>query len=373
MTTKRHPFHSICPYFAMFPEQFVEQQLLTYTAPGDVVLDPFCGRGTTVLEGLLHDRDTAGSDINPVAVCLSAAKANAPTLIEVLTRIQRLKEEFGPERPAEEVPTPFFAHCYETRTLAEILFLRQMLSWRTDHVDCFIAAITLGLLHGDSHRSGYCLSNRMPRTISTKPDYSIRWWTERRLQPPRRNAFETLRMAALFRYRMAPAARKGVVRNTDVRDLARAFPELTERVVLVVTSPPYLDTTDYSEDQWLRLWFLGGEPRPVLRVNRDDRHTRVDEYWRFLQAAWCGLAPLMANEATIVVRMGGTKLSKEELFEGLSSGLASAMCGHQVDPLHRGITSSIRPRETSAFRPASSKMSVEHDFVFLCGRNQATS
>ena len=362
--TGRHPFHSICPYFAMFPEHFVEQQLLSYTVPGDVVLDPFCGRGTTVLEGLLHDRETAGSDTNPVAVCLSSAKANAPTLVEVLGRIDSLKERFGAERPAAEVPTTFFAHCYETRTLAEILFLRQELSWRIDQVDCFIAAIMLGLLHGDSHRSGYCLSNRMPRTISTKPDYSVRWWTERHLQAPRRDVFETLRRAALFRYRVPPAVRRGTVRDTDVRHVAAAFPVLTGRVVLIVTSPPYLDTTDYSEDQWLRLWFLGGEPRPVLRRNRDDRHTRVDRYWEFLDAAWRGVAPLMADEATIVIRMGGTKLTKEELFDGLRSGLAAAMRGRRTAPLHRGITTSIRPRETSAFRPASSRMNVEHDFVF---------
>ena len=362
--SRRHPFHSICPYFAMFPEQFVEQQLLSYTMPGDVVLDPFCGRGTTVLEGLLHDREAAGSDVNPVAVCLSSAKANAPSLGEVLGRNDRLKEEFGPERPTEEVPTSFFAHCYETRTLAEILFLRRALSWRTDPVDCFIAAMVLGLLHGDSHRSSYCLSNRMPRTISTKPEYSIRWWTERRLQPPRRDAFETVRKAALFRYRMPPAARRGRVRHTDARKVAAAFPGLTGRVDLVVTSPPYLDTTDYAEDQWLRLWFLGGEPRPVLRSNRDDRHTRVDRYWAFLDAAWAGLAPLLAEESTIVIRMGGMKLSKEELFEGLRAGLSAALRDRELEPLHRGITTSIRPRETSAFRPTPRTLNVEHDYVF---------
>jgi len=39
------------------------------------------------------------------------------------------------------------------------------------------------------------LSNRMPRTISTKPDYSIRWWRERGLKPPRR---ETLRICCKY-------------------------------------------------------------------------------------------------------------------------------------------------------------------------------
>ena len=76
-----------------------------------------------------------------------------------------------------------------------------------------------------------------------------------------------------------------------------------------------------------------------------------------------GLRPSWPDEATIVVRMGGTKLSKEELLDGLRAGIATAMCG-RIESLHRGITSSIRPRETSAFRPASSKLNVEHDFVF---------
>jgi hypothetical protein len=50
---RRHPFHSICPYFAMFPEQFVAEQLLKHTVMGDLVFDPFCGRGTTIFESLL--------------------------------------------------------------------------------------------------------------------------------------------------------------------------------------------------------------------------------------------------------------------------------------------------------------------------------
>ena len=34
------------------------------------------------------------------------------------------------------------------------------------------------------------------------------------------------------------------------------FPKLKGRVTDFITSPPYLDTTNYREDQWLRLWFL---------------------------------------------------------------------------------------------------------------------
>ena len=362
--TKRHPFHSICPYFAMFPEQFVEQQLLSYTSPGDLVFDPFCGRGTTVFESLLKNRRAAGSDVNAVAACIARAKATAPSFHEIATRIDALEARYSGFIDCPIAPSPFFELCFERQTLSEILYLRAVLEWRDSAVDCFIAAVMLGILHGESHRSEYCLSNRMPRTISTKPDYSMRWWQERNLMPPRRPVFDTLRRAIAFRYRVPPADRRGVVRLADARTAASVFSEFIGQVKLVVTSPPYLDTTDYSEDQWLRLWFLGGEPRPELRKNKDDRHTQASRYWDFLREAWRGLGPLLAEESVIVIRIGGAKLSKQDLLEGVTESLNSALAGHVVKPIHEGVTSTIRPRETSAFRPAPPRANVEHDFVY---------
>lgn len=186
---------------------------------------------------------------------------------------------------------------------------------------------------------------------------------------PRRPVFETLRKAVAFRFRMPPAERQGVVKQCDARQVGTAFADITNEVRLVVTSPPYLDTTDYSEDQWLRLWFLGGEPRPELRKSKDDRYTKPDDYWTFLHEAWAGLNPLMADESTIVVRIGGAKFSKESLFEGLCQSFKLGFVNHSISPLHKGLTSSIRPRETSAFRPAPPRANVEHDFVFHLRRN----
>jgi len=348
----------------MFPEEFVEQQLLSYTSPGDQVFDPFCGRGTTVFESLLRGRPASGSDVSPVAACVASAKAAAPEYQQIVDRLKALEDVYRSSDRDAEPPSPFFSACYEEETLCEVLFLREELQWRTDSIDCFIAAMTLGALHGESHRSDLYLSNRMPRTISTKPDYSIRWWEKRGLTPPRRATFDVLRKLAAFRYRMPPARLRGEVRQTDARTSGTAFPELKAKVQLVVTSPPYLDTTDYAEDQWLRLWFLGGESRPKLRKNRDDRHTQVESYWSFLQESWSGMRPLLAEAATIVIRIGGAKLSKEELRAGLDRTLTAALGQHDVRPLHEGVTSSIRPRETSAFRPAPPRANVEHDFVY---------
>jgi hypothetical protein len=280
---RRHPFHSLCPYFAMFPEEFVAEQLLRHTMAGDLVFDPFCGRGTTVFESLLQRRRAAGSDINPVAACIAGAKADAPELQAIIARLDALELGYGGELGM--APTPFFEVCYAPRTLGQILYLREALDWRIDRVDRFISAMMLGALHGESHRSELYLSNRMPRTISTKPDYSVRWWTAKSLVAPERDAFDVLRRLAAFRYRMPPATTAGLVKQGDARHVSTSFADMRGQVKLVVTSPPYLDTTDYAEDQWLRPWFLGGSSHPVARQHKDDRITQPPIYWRFFEGS----------------------------------------------------------------------------------------
>ena len=51
--------------------------------------------------------------------------------------------------------------------------------------------------------------------------------------------------------------------HKDMRQLPWVADQLPGPIRLVVTSPPYLDVTNFEEDQWLRLWFLGGPPFPT--------------------------------------------------------------------------------------------------------------
>ncbi len=102
-----------------------------------------------MFESLLKGRRAVGSDVNPVAVCVSSAKAAAPKLTDIATRIDTLKEEFHSDAEDRGVPTSFFEVCFERKTLEEILFLRDALNWRANAVDCFIAAVMLGILHGE--------------------------------------------------------------------------------------------------------------------------------------------------------------------------------------------------------------------------------
>lgn len=361
--TSVHPLHSICPYFAMFPPGFVERYVLAFTEPGEVVFDPFSGRGTTVFESLLLNRRAYGLDINPVAACVSGAKADPPTPDAVLRRIAKLREEFSSVEELEVPGSEFFEACFAQETLKQVVFLRNELRWTTSKVDRFIAAMALGCLHGESHKSVNCFSNRMPRTISTKPDYSVRWWTANGYEAPLRNVFDILVAQVKFRFAKGVPTIVGEARLGDVRNATTMFRKLRGSVKLVVTSPPYLDTTDYGEDQWLRLWFLGGAERPKGRIFSDARHGTSQAYWSFLAAAWSGVAGLLAPDCTIVVRIGGMSFAAEELEEGVYSSLREGLgCSSLkiVQPLN---VSEIRNRQTNVFRPGTKGKRVEYDFV----------
>lgn len=362
----RHPLHSICPYFAMFPEEFVAKQLLAFTQRGDWVFDPFSGRGTTVFESLINGRNAAGTDINPVAACVAGAKADSPTLKNTLARLNGLETSYvNRDEPAEGPSTSeFFSLCFHERTLAEVLYLRAHLDWRHSKVDRFIAAVALGCLHGESHKTPNCLSNRMPRTISTKPDYSVKWWKAHGLTAPERPTFDILRTMVRFRMQEKAPVLTGDVKLRDARKSGSAFPSLKEKVSLIVTSPPYLDTTDYNEDQWLRLWFLGGPESPIRGKNKDDRHTNLDDYWCFLRETWTGVQPLVKRGTHVVVRIGGTRIPKQDLSDGVLQSLQAGFHGHRVKALHAGATTEIRNRQTNVFRPGTSAARFEHDFTF---------
>jgi hypothetical protein len=359
---ERHRFHSLCPYFAMFPESFVRRNLLAWSRPKDVILDPFSGRGTTVLESVLNGRKGLGCDINPVAVCLSRAKADPPQLDEIRDRLTLLEKKSRAHRSTPpEADNEFFAMCFHEKTLQQLSFLKKNLDWRDDRVDRFVSALALGCLHGESHRTELCFSNRMPRTISTKPAYSVRWWRKHGCTAPERDVFSILKKSADYRYQSALPLIRGRVVEGDARRASALLSSYRSKVKLIITSPPYLDITDYHEDQWLRLWFLGGAQRPIAGQGKDDRHRRIEEYWKFQRETWLGVAPLLQDSAQVVIRIGGTRMSGEELRAGL---LHSLNASGRTFRLIETRQTAIRNGQRRVFQKMPEKPRLEYDFRF---------
>ena len=74
-------------YRACFKPQLPRFFIQRLTKPGEVVYDPFMGRGTTVIETALLGRVPYGCDINPLSIFLTRPRLEPPSVEEVAARL----------------------------------------------------------------------------------------------------------------------------------------------------------------------------------------------------------------------------------------------------------------------------------------------
>ena len=68
--------HGVHPYPAMMIPQVARRLIQSYGREGDVLFDPYCGTGTTLLEGMLANLKSSGTDLNPLARLIARTKTN---------------------------------------------------------------------------------------------------------------------------------------------------------------------------------------------------------------------------------------------------------------------------------------------------------
>lgn len=255
-----HPLHSLCSYFAMFPPHVPRVFIEWLTEVGDIVYDPFSGRGTAPLEACRLGRIGMGSDANPLAYVLTGAKVDPPTLSAVKARLGNLKKH-QPRRALGSAPD-HVAMLYTPKVLRQLCWLRAELDIE-NRTDRFVMATILGLMHANFRPGSPArgLSISMPNTFSMSPDYVRRYIWEHDLKAPDVDVFE---MAAAKAERLnLPGV--GAARGRAWLGDARVPGPLGAPARLVFTSPPYLNVIKYGKYNWIRLWMLGHEPNAVDR------------------------------------------------------------------------------------------------------------
>jgi DNA methylase len=75
--------HDFYKYPARFSPSFARAAIETFTRPGDLVLDPHVGGGTTVVEARALGREAVGIDINPIAEFVARVKSTVYSLAEL--------------------------------------------------------------------------------------------------------------------------------------------------------------------------------------------------------------------------------------------------------------------------------------------------
>lgn len=236
------------------PAFFIDQ----LTNKRDIVYDPFSGRGTTIIEATLSGRIGYANDINPLSQILAEPRLYPPKLKDIETRLSKLNLDKDSESNID------LSMFYHKDTLGEIVSLKNYLierrfSGQEDLIDKWIRMVATNRLTG--HSKGFFSVYTLPPNQATSPSSQIKINEKRKQIPEYRNVKNLI-------YKKSKQLIKRIS-NSDLENLNKYGPEsifLTEDarhtkqigsnlVQLTVTSPPFLDIVQYSNDNWLRCWF----------------------------------------------------------------------------------------------------------------------
>ncbi len=292
-----HSLHEVS-YRACFKPQLPRFFISRLTDPGDVVFDPFMGRGTTLLEAALHGRQTLGNDANPLSRLLLAARLEPPSPEQVSIRLQSLSLDGPAERPDG------FDVFFHERTLNQICRLRDYLRDRcseglADSVDEWIQMVAINRLTG--HSNGFFSVYTLPPNQATSIE------RQRKINVRRNQVPEYRDVAALIERKtrallrdvplQAPAGRnRGLLQLPVGEPFAYDGPPIS----LTVTSPPFLDIVDYRADNWMRCWFAGIDPDAVGITQTGS----LDTWKALVRQALDGVSAISAAGAVFAFEVG---------------------------------------------------------------------
>lgn len=314
------------PYYAMFPVSFAFETVAQYCPRGGSVLDPFAGRASSIYAAVTQGRTGYGIEVHPVGWVYGKAKLAPAAKSWVLSRLGQLKSlmQDVSDDDIDELPE-FYHHCYCRNVLKFLVAARANLRWQdteewnASRVDTSLMAILLIHLHG---KLGTALSNQMRQGKAMDPKYSVKWWSERKMSPPKIDPLEFVRQRIEYRYKKGvPEMQAGHVELGDSTTVLKRLAgqrraQGRRRFDLVLTSPPYYGIANYFYDQWLRLWLLGGSPQPEFTGKKWERKFESKkDYRELLLKTFQGCKENVHRNSVIYVRTDARKFALETTIE----------------------------------------------------------
>ena len=249
-------------YKPQLPAYFIER----LTGPGDIVYDPFSGRGTTAVEAALHGRRVIANDVNPLSSILTQPRLELPGLDDIAARLETLHLK-GKQR--SDIDLTMF---YHRDTERELLALRRYLiarraDYSEDATDRWIRMVATNRLTG--HSPGFFSVYTLPPNQAASAENQIRINQRMKQTPEYRDVRDLiLRKSKQLQGKLTPQQRANLRAAAEtaafMEDSAASTPGIpSECVKLTVTSPPFLDVVQYSKDNWLRCWFNAHDAEDV--------------------------------------------------------------------------------------------------------------
>ncbi len=319
-TSKQRQASSIheVSYRACFKPQLPNYFIEKYTKEGDVVYDPFGGRGTTAIEAALMGRNIIQNDINPISEILSSGRLVIPSLSEIEQRLKSIKINL---KLKSAIDLTMF---YEKQTLIEILSLRDYLIKKgnesnLDHIDKWIRMVATNRLTG--HSSGFFSVYTFPPNQAISAESQIKINEKRKQIPEYRNTTEIILKKSKQLIKGLSPTETLNLKNASKKALYLNKPsdKTTEiksnSVSLVVTSPPFLDIVQYKDDNWLRCWFNGIDAEAI---GKNITMAKTLEIWSSeMKKVLVELKRVLKKDGVIAFEVGEVRNGKIKLDESI--------------------------------------------------------
>jgi tRNA G10 N-methylase Trm11 len=297
--------HDLHPYPAKFIPQIPANLIAGLSLRGEVVWDPFGGSGTTALEALLLGRNAISTDANPLASLICKAKCSALSpeqrseLLSLNSRIRTLSNTPDLARVLLKIrektslkvpPIPNLLDWFLQESVEELSYIREEIETLDGPSSRTFALVALSsIVLASSFQDGETRYARRPRTL--RPGRVLGMFAGALENSLRKHE----PLEALLGYR------KALVETADIRAIDHMKIIEPESVDLIVTSPPYANSTDYHLYHRFRLFWLGYDPRDFARLEIGShlRHQREgkgyslyeEEMSQALEQIWSRLRP----------------------------------------------------------------------------------
>lgn len=260
--------HSLHPYPAKFVPQLPQILLKAFCPLGGLVVDPFCGSGTSIVEAALFGANAIGSDLHPLAVMLTKAKTarlNTSQLRELKSFHKKCMLNWRPGELSKIDPPQFLNRdkWFTKEATQDLAYLKQCILEVDDPVlrnillVCFSAIIVKASNQESDTRwkaidKGYTSGN------------AIKFFSERLILATERLTDFADRAAAETTIEVLQEN----AQNLNTISSASAD--------MLVTSPPYANSYDYYLYHKLRTFWLGIDHHAFQGKEIGSRHRHSD-------------------------------------------------------------------------------------------------
>lgn len=279
-----HRRHSLCSYQGKLKPAIAHHLVRVFVPEGGRVLDPFAGVGTIPFEAALQGRQAYGFEISPAAFYIARAKCSAleksacAEVIVELSECLRSSEPTGDDRSAGDFGlNGRIKEYFHPKTLREVVMARRFFIEKPakTKAETFVLSCLLHILHGNRP---YALSRRSHPITPYKPS----------------GEFKYMSLLASLQEKVDRTLAEDLPEHFNeagiwLQDSTEWWPNDVQDLDAVITSPPFFDSTRFYMSNWMRLWFVGWEPRDFetrpLRFIDERQKRSFDVYKSIFQQA----------------------------------------------------------------------------------------